>query len=666
MRVGSQDKPFINKELKDISRRKQREYVKKGKSAKYKKLEADFTKKYKAAAKRYIRTKVDDLKDAQPGKAFSVLKAMGAQPGDCTDEQTFSLPGHLEQGLNDQQCAEKIAEHFASISQEFLPLDPSKLPERVKARLADNTVPPVITEHECYLKLKAAKKPKAVIPGDLPNSIVKEFTVELASPLSKLLNNITQTAQWPDQFKIEYVTPIGKIPLPQTEDDLRPISLTAFFSKCMEQFIVSWLLEIIGSKMDFRQYGGMKGNSICHYLIEFINFILYHQESESTAVLACLIDFSKAFNRQDHSILITKLSDLGVPGWLLKLVIAFLQDRQMKVKYKGKYSKLFSLPGGGPQGTLLGLFLFLVLINDLGFEGQVNNAGDLITSKKKVKDMNAIHLKYVDDFSVAESVKLTTQLNSVPVSERPQPDMFRARTGHQLRTEGSKVMDQLKKTQAYATENKMKLNLKKTSLMIFNPSRTKDFMPEIEVEGTRIDLVEKTRLLGVILTSDLSWSANTDHIVERCNSKTWVLRRLKKLGASHEDLLDVYCKQIRSIAEFAVPVWNSSLTGEDICKLERLQKIALHIILAEDYISYNSALKTLGLEKLSERRRKLCLTFGKKAQKHPKFSRWFKPTTKKWSRVKQSKFCKVSCRTARFEKSPLSYLTNLLNKQHEK
>ena len=103
----------------------------------------------------------------------------------------------------------------------------------------------------------------------------------------------------------------------------------------MEQFVVTWLLEIIGDKMDFRQYGGVKGNSICHYLIELINFILHQQESESTAVLACLVDFAKAFNRQDHTILITKLSDMGVPGWLLRLVIAFLKDRKMKVKYKG-------------------------------------------------------------------------------------------------------------------------------------------------------------------------------------------------------------------------------------------------------------------------------------------------------------------------------------------
>ena len=85
--------------------------------------------------------------------------------------------------------------------------------------------------------------------------------------------------------------------------------------------MVEWLLEVFEDKMDFRQYGGTRGSSISHYLIELINFILHQQESESTAVLACLVDCSKAFNRQDHSILITKLSDLGTPGWLLQLVI---------------------------------------------------------------------------------------------------------------------------------------------------------------------------------------------------------------------------------------------------------------------------------------------------------------------------------------------------------
>jgi predicted component of type VI protein secretion system len=48
----------------------------------------------------------------------------------------------------------------------------------------------------------------------------------------------------------------------------------------------------------------------------------------------------------------------------------------MKDKYKVNYSNLFSLPGGGPQGTLLGLFLFLELINDVGYKDQVNNVGE--------------------------------------------------------------------------------------------------------------------------------------------------------------------------------------------------------------------------------------------------------------------------------------------------
>ena len=139
------------------------------------------------------------------------------------------------------------------------------------------------------------------------------------------------------------------------------------------------------------------------------------------------------------------------------------------MKYKGKYSSIFSLPDGGPQGSLLGLFLFIVLIDDLGFSDQVNNVGDLITQKKKVIEMNGIHLKYVDVLALAEAVDMWTQLTSVPFEERPLPDAYRASNGHKLNVESSKVYDQLLKTITYAEQNKMKINLSKTKLIIFNP-----------------------------------------------------------------------------------------------------------------------------------------------------------------------------------------------------
>ena len=67
-------------------------------------------------------------------------------------------------------------------------------------------------------------------------------------------------------------------PNPVNEDQLRIISLTSYLSKQFEQFIVIWLLKYVSSQMDWGQYGGIKGTSISHYLIDFVNYILFNQD----------------------------------------------------------------------------------------------------------------------------------------------------------------------------------------------------------------------------------------------------------------------------------------------------------------------------------------------------------------------------------------------------
>ena len=108
------------------------------------------------------------------------------------------------------------------------------------------------------------------------------------------------------------------------------------------------------------------------------------------------------------------------------------------------------------------------MINDVGFENQINNAGDLVTSKRNMKIANEIHLKYVDDLTLAEAINLPLKLESVPVNERNLPDMYHSRTGHVLPLHQSRVYNQLVKTQEYAVKHEMKINYKKTKLIVFN------------------------------------------------------------------------------------------------------------------------------------------------------------------------------------------------------
>ena len=101
--------------------------------------------------------------------------------------------------------------------------------------------------------------------------------------------------------------------------------------------------------------------------------------------MSVMIDYSKAFNRICHNTILTILSKMGVPGWLLRIVTGFLTERELIVRYQGKQSGRKWLPGGSPQGTRLGLFLFLILINAAGYEQLENSLGNT-SLRKGTKD----------------------------------------------------------------------------------------------------------------------------------------------------------------------------------------------------------------------------------------------------------------------------------------
>ena len=97
----------------------------------------------------------------------------------------------------------------------------------------------------------------------------------------------------------------------------------------------------------------------------------------------------------------------------------------------------------------------------------------------------------------------------------------------------------------------------------------------------------------------------------------------KYVGTSQKDLVDIYVLFIRSVAEYCSVSFHSSLTQEQSRTLERIQRTCVKVILGEYYVSYKTALQSLGLESLEERRTKRCLDFSLKCLKHPRNRRLF-------------------------------------------
>ena len=128
-------------------------------------------------------------------------------------------------------------------------------------------------------------------------------------------------------------------------------------------------------------------------------------------------------------------------------------------------------------------------------------------------------------------------------------------------------------------------------LLYKNPKKRKiDFLPTIKLRGEKLEVVEKMRLVGLVVNEDLTWKDNTDSITTRAYKKLWILRRLKNMGAEKSTLRVVYFRHIRSILEFAVPVWNGAITLKEVKKLERVQKVALTIIYGSEQ-SYKKNVK---------------------------------------------------------------------------
>ena len=205
-------------------------------------------------------------------------------------------------------------------------------------------------------RLKAMKKPRSGVLGDLDRRVVNALSDLIAIPLHKVFSAVFKSCQWPDQWKNETVTIIPKNSAHVSLSETRNIACTPLFSKLLESF----LLERIRTQVPLGrvQFGVIKGMGVDHFLVETWDEILRACNKGGKAINLMSVDFPKAFNRMDHSWCLRRLSDKGLHPHLVQLTAAFLYSRTMVVKVGRERSTRRVVNGGAPQGSILGLYLF--------------------------------------------------------------------------------------------------------------------------------------------------------------------------------------------------------------------------------------------------------------------------------------------------------------------
>ena len=398
-------------------------------------------------------------------------------------------------------------------------------------------------------------------PDGFPAILLKNCKEVISTPLSLLWNTSLQSGVVPEKLKRAIITPIykGGGTSKSQAVNYRPIALTSHLVKLFEKVLRKYLIEHMNKNNLFNenQHGFRQGRSCLSQLIEQYDLILSLLDREANVDVVYL-DFSKAFDKVDHQIVLRKIEAMGINGNILQWIKSFLTQRYQSVSVNGVLSDPQEVISGVPQGSVLGPLIFLILISDID--------ADVIDSIVK---------------SFADDTRATKGVWSVD--------------------DAAKLQEDLQRIYEWTEDNNMKLNDVKFELLRCGLNTLlKELTSYTTPSGTLIEEKKDVKDLGIFMSNDCSFRKQINIAIEKSKSVImWILRSFQTREAS--PLITLYKVLVIPLLEYCSVLWSPSSKGQ-IQSLESVQWSFLRKIRGDNHDDYWACLKKMQVYSLERRR----------------------------------------------------------------
>jgi len=419
---------------------------------------------------------------------------------------------------HDLQKAEYFNDFFVNVSEDLTkqldPLDFSSLNTFITrvTPTRDNTYMNWDLLKNKLIKAANPKKatgPDHVSPRDL--SLIGDPVIHSLLPI---FMKSVRDASFPSSWKLSRVNPIFKKGSPTDVNNYRPISLLSIPGKILEDVVCDTLNNHMDTQglLCHKQWGFRKNYSTESLLLHLTE-TWRNALDKGLKVGVLFIDFRKAFDTVNHTILLEKPKAIGVSGDLLSWLDDYMSARKQFVQLSEFQSKHKTITYGVPQGSILGPKLFSIFVNDLP---ESITSGDVFI--------------FADDTTIytigkdIDNIILTLQC----------------------------ILDQV---YTWCQSNRLIAHESKTEALIISSQNFIGPLPRLTYGNSTIEYKQSSKCLGLTIDNKLSWQEHIKNVCKSFSNKVAVLKRIKFLPKPV--LETIYYKTIIPSVLYGIAIWGS-------------------------------------------------------------------------------------------------------------